>query len=240
MSKKNSAVAAYATFQPLSAEKLTGEFVSRERTLSRAFSELGKIFVLLASKLTNDKGRGISITKLLLAEGVSQNTISNAQYASKAWALVASGVISEGMYDVLTRAECIQINKIGPEKSKVAFSNRHHWRDELASLYKSGKTLAELKAEADASAPSAEAEDASEQSEASESSDSGAPDTPGNVVHLTTDADTSAKALQDRALLLLNELDNILNQVPDKAPLLDLINAMVETHAPKASARKAA
>lgn len=251
---KKPIVATFATFSKLGLEKLTAEFVSRDNTIRRIFSELGKVFTAMIPQVP----RGQTITAFLKDKGVSQGTISNAQYASNAFALVSNGVITESRYDDLTLRECQTISKIGAEKATQAFANRTQWRLELASLEKYGKTLAEHAADM---AAKEQSEATATESVASTPAESPATDTntevpaqptstpaetpatPENVVSLPTDADpaTVQSALQDRALVLLSELDSILGQAPDKQPLLDLIAAMVETHAaPKARKRKAA
>ena len=252
-------IVAFATFSKLGIAKLTAEFVSRDNSIRRIFSELGKVFTAMIPQVP----RGQTITAYLKDKGVSQGTISNAQYASNAFALVSNGVITESRYDDLTLRECQTISKVGAEKSTAAFANRTQWRLELASLEKFGMTLAEhaadmaakeqSKATATESAAPASDETPAETPSPAETTEVTAtptstpaetPATPENVVAMPTNADPASvqSALQDRALVLLGELDSILSQAPDKTPLLDLIAAMVETHvaAPKARKRKAA
>lgn len=252
-------IVAFATFSKLGIAKLTAEFVSRDNSIRRIFSELGKVFTAMIPQVP----RGQTITAYLKDKGVSQGTISNAQYASNAFALVSNGVIPESRYDDLTLRECQTISKVGAEKSTAAFANRTQWRLELASLEKFGMTLAEhaadmaakeqSKATATESVAPASAETPAETPSPAETTEVTAtptstpaetPATPENVVAMPTNADPASvqSALQDRALVLLGELDSILSQAPDKTPLLDLIAAMVETHvaAPKARKRKAA
>jgi len=261
---KKTLVATFATFSKLGIDKLTAEFVSRDNSIRRIFSELGKVFTAMIPQVP----RGQTITAHLKDKGISQGTISNAQYASNAFALVSNGVITESRYDDLTLRECQTINKVGAEKSTAAFANRSQWRLELASLEKFGMTLAEhaadmaakeqSKATAESVAPPAEspaetetpaetpAETEAEPEVTAEPTSTPAetPAPPENVVALPTNADPASvqSALQDRALVILGELDSILAQAPDKTPLLELIAAMVETHAaaPKARKRKAA
>lgn len=251
---KKPLVATFATFSKLGIDKLTAEFTSRDNSIRRIFSELGKVFTAMIPQVP----RGQTITAYLKDKGISQGTISNAQYASNAFALVVNGVITESRYDDLTLRECQTISKIGAEKATQAFANRTQWRLELASLEKYGMTLAEhaadmaakeqSKATATESVASTPAESPAtdtntEVSAEPSSTPAETPATPENVVAMTTDADPASvqSALQDRALVLLSELDSILGQAPDKAPLLELIAAMVETHAaPKARKRKAA
>lgn len=251
---KKPLVATFATFSKLGIDKLTAEFTSRDNSIRRIFSELGKVFTAMIPQVP----RGQTITAYLKDKGISQGTISNAQYASNAFALVVNGVITESRYDDLTLRECQTISKIGAEKATQAFANRTQWRLELASLEKYGMTLAEhaadmaakeqSKATATESVASTPAESPAtdtntEVSAEPTSTPAETPATPENVVTMTTEADPASvqSALQDRALVLLSELDSILGQAPDKAPLLELIAAMVETHAaPKARKRKAA
>jgi hypothetical protein len=251
-------IVAFATFSKLGIDKLTAEFTNRENSLRRIFSELGKVFTAMIPQVP----RGQTITAYLKEKGISQGTISNSQYASNAFALVVNGVITESRYDDLTLRECQTISKIGAEKATAAFANRTKWRLELASLEKFGMTLAEhaadiaAKEQSKATESSASAETPSETPTPAEteaepevtatptSTPAETPATPENVVAMPTNADPASvqSALQDRALVLLGELDSILSQAPDKTPLLDLITAMVETHvaAPKARKRKAA
>jgi hypothetical protein len=254
-------IVAYATFSKLGIDKLTAEFTSRENSLRRIFSELGKVFTAMIPQIPT---RGQTITAYLKDKGISQGTISNAQYASNAFALVVNGVITESRYDSLTLRECQTISKVGAEKSTAAFANRTQWRLELASLEKYGMTLAEHAAdmaakeqskatESSAPAPAetpaetpttpAETEAEPEVTATPTSTPAETPATPENVVAMPTNADPASvqSALQDRALVLLGELDSILAQAADKTPILDLIAAMVEMHAaPKARKRKAA
>ena len=256
-------IVAYATFSKLGIDKLTAEFVSRDNSIRRIFSELGKVFTAMIPQIPT---RGQTITAYLKDKGISQGTISNAQYASNAFALVVNGVITESRYDDLTLRECQIISKYGAEKATAAFANRTQWRLELASLDKFGMTLAEHAADmaakeqskatatdsaASASATPAETPQTPAETEAEPevtaeptSTPAETPATPENVVAMPTNADPASvqSALQDRALVLLGELDSILAQAPDKTPLLELIAAMVETHAaaPKARRRKAA
>ena len=261
--KKQNIVATFATFSKLGIDKLTAEFVSRDNSIRRIFSELGKVFTAMIPQVP----RGQTITAYLKDKGISQGTISNAQYASNAFALVNTGVIPESRYDDLTLRECQTISKVGAEKSTAAFANRTQWRLELASLEKYGMTLAEhaadmaakeqskatatesvasASAETPAETPQTPAETEAEPEVSAEPTSTPAetPATPENVVAMPTNADPASvqSALQDRALVLLGELDSILAQAPDKTPLLELIAAMVETHAaaPKARKRKAA
>lgn len=249
---KKPLVATFATFSKLGIDKLTAEFVSRDNTIRRIFSELGKVFTAMIPQVP----RGQTITAYLKDKGVSQGTISNAQYASNAFALVSNGVITESRYDDLTLRECQTISKIGAEKATQAFANRTQWRLELASLEKYGMTLAEhaadMAAKDQSKATATESVASPAESPATDtntevpaqptSTPAETPATPENVVTMTTDADPASvqRALQDRALVLLSELDSILGQAPDKTPLLELITAMVETHAPTARKRKAA
>jgi hypothetical protein len=254
-------IVAFATFSKLGIAKLTAEFTNRENSLRRIFSELGKVFTAMIPQVP----RGQTITAYLKEKGISQGTISNSQYASNAFALVVNGVIPESRYDDLTLRECQTISKVGAEKATAAFANRTKWRLELASLEKFGMTLAEhaadmaakdqskaaepvasAAAETPAETPDetpAETEAEPEVTATPTSTPAETPAAPENVVAMPTNADPASvqSALQDRALVLLGELDSILAQAPDKAPLLELIAAMVETHAaPKARKRKAA
>ena len=124
-------IVAYATFSKLGIDKLTAEFVSRDNSIRRIFSELGKVFTAMIPQIPT---RGQTITAYLKDKGISQGTISNAQYASNAFALVVNGVITESRYDDLTLRECQIISKYGAEKATAAFANRTQWRLELASL----------------------------------------------------------------------------------------------------------
>jgi hypothetical protein len=106
-------------------------FVERDRTVSRIFSELGKLLHVIARHVP----RGEKVNDILRQSGVSKGSISNATIASKAFALVESKLFTESRYDSLTFEECRIIGKIA--ESKNGF-------DTLTTIFKSKSYRDEL------------------------------------------------------------------------------------------------
>jgi len=119
----------------------------------RAFSSMGKLFTAIESALPKGKG----IFPLLIAAGIKKGTVSNASYASKVFALVDNGKLTEAEYDSLTFGDCLAIVRVtGPAAKKrltqdeAVASIREHadFAEDFDSLAETGLT-ATAKAAAD-------------------------------------------------------------------------------------------
>ncbi len=176
-------------------KQIIATFADRDRTLRRAFSELGKLYSFLASSLKY----GETVTVLLTKAGVRLGTISNASYAAEAFNLVRSEHITEAEYDRLTFNDCRAIRKcrdLGVAKL-VGILKSETYSEDLASFAEHGMSAADYAAKQEMLA----AIEASKPPVASVAPETPAPtetpastDTPAPVAPVTTEAPAPTEA----------------------------------------------
>ncbi|MGB8169511.1 MAG: hypothetical protein WCF18_18570 [Chthoniobacteraceae bacterium] len=187
--QKVSAVAVLVTtmadFTALSSDDRQVRFAEKAQVNRTTFSEMGKLHFLITEDLAAWNAQNAKRPKKkqqakrtiydeLRQRGVSDKSISNASYASRAWReLVAPGHITEPQYDTLTFADCFAVCRSLSERSALQLDGAavgelitkqpDDFDAELNSLYEHGLTVAEKRAQDEQAAADLQAQAARDQ-----------------------------------------------------------------------------
>jgi hypothetical protein len=241
------AVLQASEIQSMQQEQRVELFVQRDNIVRRAFSELGKLMTFIARHVA----KGETVEQVLTAAGVHRSTISNAKFASDAFAFVEDGTITEARYDTLTFNECRAIRKVKSMDTLRQILKAKNYREELECVADHGCTVAEHKqreadkaalidkAKAESTTETATAATPTESGKTEKSGKKGKADVPANVVKMPAAEGISQADLIGAAMAHVKGLQEILPRLQDATPVMDALRSMVEGTGSK-KAKKAA